>query len=532
MECDAGPTGEVAELPESVRAILVDLQAAVVASNLKELERLYMQELRRFPGLYNKMGQWPHVLLVETFYRQLGVDYLLTTTLYAEVYYRCMPLHNDMNSEWLERSYNTYMTLFDALVPEKGMPTPVMLPPQWIWDIMDNFMDHYEKIQRRRWTLLGPTANEENPLASNSSSLWTTPLILNVLSRLVYQSQVKTVLRGQWRILCSMAVTTWLSHSDSVAAECEAIPSCSELLGFYSVILLIRFYVSIGDYRAASRITEQNPCNTERLDMLVFSCHLQFMYYIGVAYLMTRRYSAALCTVLSPLTALSTQSCQDCSESYSEKIVCWIDRIYFLILLLMALYPTQSIHPCVVQHIQQRWPDVYYQLQCWDMEEYKAVFAKACPIFLPVAVTLNNTSTLHSPDDVDLSEPFRRQLNVFLRHVAQRACITRLTATTLASQNVTLSKLARLLGMNDDRESIDEVQAQLLMTKALINEEPSVLPALSKERIHVPFCGDIYIKLDTIYVVHGIDSYSVTTDRLLKQIKYTQEALHDITKLD
>lgn len=79
----------------------------------------------------------------------------------------------------------------------------------------------------------------------------------------------------------------------SAAGEFGAKP-LYRMLGYFSIIGLLRVHVLLGDYHLALSTMANIELNKKGLFARVTACHVTTYYYVGFAYMMMRRYSDAI----------------------------------------------------------------------------------------------------------------------------------------------------------------------------------------------------------------------------------------------
>jgi len=81
--------------------------------------------------------------------------------------------------------------------------------------------------------------------------------------------------------------------------ECDSPFVKSQLylmLGYFSMVGLLRMHCLLADYNLALKTVESIDLSKKGLFTRVFACHISVFYYVGWAYLMTRRYTDTIKT--------------------------------------------------------------------------------------------------------------------------------------------------------------------------------------------------------------------------------------------
>lgn len=120
---------------------------------------------------------------------------------------------------------------------------PLELPDQWLWELVDEFVYQFQSFTQFR-SRSRKSQDEIDMLASNNE-VWNVLLVLNVLHSFINKSNIKLQLE----------VTASGGDPDSVAGEFGR-HSLYKMLGYYSMIGLLRLHSLFGDYYLAIKVLE------------------------------------------------------------------------------------------------------------------------------------------------------------------------------------------------------------------------------------------------------------------------------------
>jgi translation initiation factor 3 subunit L len=170
------------------------------------------------------------------------------------------------------------------------------LPNQWLWDIIDEFIYQFQSFCHYRAKLHPPTSSPSSASSHHTSSavdislvqsrpdVWNVLNVLNVLYSLIQKSHINEQL------------TAAQSHGggrndmiEAVAGDYGARP-LYRMLGYFSLVGLVRVHVCLGDYAMALKTLEHVDLTKKGLFARVTACHVSTYYYVGFAYMMMRRY--------------------------------------------------------------------------------------------------------------------------------------------------------------------------------------------------------------------------------------------------
>jgi translation initiation factor 3 subunit L len=164
-----------------------------------------------------------------------------------------------------------------------------------------------------------------------------------------------------------------------------------KMLGYFSIIGLLRVHCLLGDYMLALKMMDNIVLNKKAMFARVTACHVTTFYYVGFAYMMMRRYADAIKAFSTILTFIQRTK-QYHSRSYQfDQIAKKGDQMYALLAICVALCPTrldESIH----SQLREKYGEQLFKMQKGD--EAAAVFEElwqyACPKFISAtAVNLN-----------------------------------------------------------------------------------------------------------------------------------------------
>ena len=112
-----------------------------------------------------------------------------------------------------------------------------------------------------------------------------------------------------------------------------------KMLGYFSIIGLLRVHCLLGDYNLALSYMSQIELHKRGLFARVTACHVTCYYYVGFAYMMMRRYHDAIkafCHIL--LFVQRTNQYHTRTYQY-DAIVKKTEQMYALVAMCVALSP-------------------------------------------------------------------------------------------------------------------------------------------------------------------------------------------------
>ncbi|KAG8267608.1 Eukaryotic translation initiation factor 3 subunit L [Homalodisca vitripennis] len=229
--------------------------------------------------------------------------------LYKELYYRHIyaRVSGGPSLEQRFRSFYNYCDLFNYILGFKA-PVPLELPDQWLWELVDEFVYQFQSFSQYRARLMN-NQDKDNELdcVKKNNDVWNVLGVLNVLHSLVDKSNIKR----QLEVFASGG------DPESVAGEFGR-HSLYKMLGYFSLVGLLRLHSMLGDYYQAIKVLENIELHKKSQYSNVPACQITTSYYVGFAYMMMRRYADAIRTFSSILLYIQRTKQLFQSRSYQN----------------------------------------------------------------------------------------------------------------------------------------------------------------------------------------------------------------------
>ncbi|CDI80959.1 eukaryotic translation initiation factor 3 subunit 6 interacting protein, putative [Eimeria acervulina] len=413
----------VAFEPE-VENFLRELYDKLYIRDADAIRRLYEVEYPAITEKYFAASPWPSVELVGDFYREYQRYHSLIMTLYKELYYRHLFLKCPELATWEHRrdSWNNYALLVEFLADTtcaKDRET-ITLPLQWLWDMLDEFVYQFQESSRwlqRKCKTLADSPDRKRLIAELEAR------VFELLQKTVQQSGIREQLQQQ--------------RSDPAAAK--AIETDLGLqLGYFALILQLKLHVQVGLFYAGVAAVKEMDLSPKAFYWRVPVAHYSFVFHLGFAYMMLRRYHDAIRLMSQALLALSRQRGQLAGSNTFQgaSMTRSADRMHVLLLLCSKLCGVKlddSIH----QTIKERHSDKYYRLQQDTEEAYCELFTWAAPRFI-------DPSAPPTYDDAAFERFVSGKSEI--RDVESRRRVNTINSFTKLYHNIPLAKLGRLMG--------------------------------------------------------------------------------------
>ncbi|KAJ2485840.1 hypothetical protein IWW37_005817 [Coemansia sp. RSA 2050] len=433
MQAQAG----VQSIPEQVRSFLGHLYANLQSDKARDLTYNYEIQFPKLSDKYYAKSSWPEPQYVAALVNDDGLFLIL----YRELYYRHIysRLHPSLETRF--RSFENYCDLFNHILNSDG-PTDLELPNQWLWDIVDEFIYQFQSFCTHR-SRLNKRSEEEIALLKENSQVWSTYSVLNVLYSLIQKSNISEQLRAQQQG----------GDAAKVAGEFGVRP-LYRMLGYFSIVGLVRVHCMLGDYTLALQTLENVELgNARALYTRVMACHVSVYYYVGFAYLMMGRYADATQAFVHILTfvARTRQYHQRQQVDAASKKA---EQMYALLAIAVSLSPVrvdENIHA----YMREKYGDQQHRIQRGGEEALDVIselYLFACPKFI--------TPNPPNYDVAEPAEPQAYQLRTFLREARLQLVVPTLRSFLKLYTTMGIDRLSSFLEMEPA-----ELKNQLMVYK-------------------------------------------------------------------
>ncbi|XP_015521936.1 eukaryotic translation initiation factor 3 subunit L [Neodiprion pinetum] len=414
------------QVPELVRKFLIYFRNCINEGVIFEVQTLYENSFPKLSEQFFDKQSWPD----ETDVAHIVDNDPVFLVLYKELYYRHIYARIPGGPTLEQRfgSFFNYCDLFNYILSAET-PVPLELPDQWLWELIDEFVYQFQCFAQYRARLLKKTPEEiENLNAHNN--IWSVLCILNVLHSLVDKSKIKSQLE----------VYASGGDPDSVAGSFGR-HSLYKMLGYFSLVGLLRLHSLLGDYYQAIKVLENVELYKKSAYSHVPACQISTAYYVGFAYMMMRRYADAIRTFSSILLYIQRTKQLFTSRSYqNDQINKQTEQMYHLLAICLVLHP-QCIDEVLQQALREKnYHEKMYKMQYGDLAEFEACFLYACPKFLSPCPPPPD-----APNEDYVKEAIKHQTQVFMDEVAQQKMLPTIRSYLKLYTTLPLSKLATFM---------------------------------------------------------------------------------------
>lgn len=277
----------VAKIPDVVKKFIPYFRSVINQGVIFEIQNLYENTWPKLSEEYYEKRSWPNEEEIAMFIDKDEVFKVL----YKELYFRHIHARIQGGPELEQRvaSFYNYCDFFN-LILSASTPVTLELPDIWLWELVDEFVYQFQNFSQYRARLNDKLEDEMEALCTQHSKVWNILCILNVLHSLVDMSNIKKQLE----------VAAAGGDPESVAGLFGS-HSFYKMLGYFSLIGLLRVHTLLGDYYQAIKVLEPIEIHKKSQYTHIPACQISTSYYVGFAYMMMRRYSDAIRTFSSIL---------------------------------------------------------------------------------------------------------------------------------------------------------------------------------------------------------------------------------------
>ena len=445
-------------IPDDVRSFLMCLHESIEAGNVYTIQDLYENLFPKLSETYFEKKEWPS----EKEVGELIDKDVLFLILYKELYYRHIHARIQGGPQFDQRvaSFYNYCEFFNHIFLVK--PQDLELPDIWLWELVDEFVYQFQNYTQYRARLTDKSNDEIEKLNNpDNTRVWNILCLLNVLHSLVDMSQIKQQLEAQAKG----------EDPDAVAGDYGRLP-LYKMLGYFSLVGLLRVHSLLGDYHLAIKILEPIDITRKSQYTHIPACQISTSYYVGFAYMMMRRYSDAIRTFTSILLYIQRTKQLYSSRSYqNDQINKQTEQMYHLLAICLVLHP-QCIDESIQQVLREKnYNDNMYKMQCGDLEVFRNFFMFACPKFVSPCPPAFEAQ---GGDDF-VKEALEHQAQIFMDEVKQQLELPTIRSYLKLYTTLPLTKLASFMykndsnGERDHERSVSKLSTQLLCFKHKMN---------------------------------------------------------------
>jgi len=333
----------------------------VRARSIYDIQEVYETTWHKLTERLFKNEPWPPASAVSE-----CVDDEMFVMLYKELYYRHVYAKLKPSTEDRIASWNNYVELFEVVLdPSIEIQDRLSLPSSWLWDMIDEFIYQYESFAHFRCKLKGKGEDDIAALKA-AGGVWETSNVLSFLHKLIARSDIVEHLNR----LESQGKNPQNEELDMV-----------QMLGYYSVIGLLRMHNLVGDYRLALKQLDPINISSRGAPGRVTACHITTYYYMGFAYMMGKRYMDAIKALSNILLYINRTKQYHTRSAAYDIIVKKNEQMFALLAILVSLCP-YKLEENLQNLLNEKYEDKIVRMGRGEVGVYEELFQFACPKFV------------------------------------------------------------------------------------------------------------------------------------------------------
>ncbi|KAK8939358.1 hypothetical protein KSP40_PGU016235 [Platanthera guangdongensis] len=281
---------------------------------------------------------------------------------------------------------------------------------------------------------------ESHPIPREEETAWNVYGVLNYLQALVEKSMIIQILEREKEGLEQFTATDGYDY--------EGGSNVLKMLGYYSMIGLLRVHCLLGDYHTGLKCLAPIDINEQGVYTIVIGSQISTIYHYGFANLMLRRYVEAIREFNKILLSiLKYKQFHQKSPQY-DQILKKNEQMYAMLAICVSLCPqTKLIDENVGAQLKEKYNDKMVKMQRFDDEAYAIydeLFSYACPKFITAsAPVLEEPLTNYNQD------AYRLQLKLFLYEVKQQQLLASVRSFLKLYSKITVAKLSTYMEVDE-----------------------------------------------------------------------------------
>lgn len=419
-------------VPDPVRTFVAHLYRHIRDKNVYEIHQMYEGGFHRLSDRMFRESPWPPVEAIAPFVDNDHVFCLL----YREMWFRHLYARLSPTGRQRVESWDNYCSLFGVVL--HGVVN-MQLPNQWLWDMVDEFVYQFQSYCQYRAKLMNKT-DEELQLLRQNDQAWNVYGVLNYLQALVEKSMIIRILEREKEGLEQFTATDGYDY--------EGGSNVLKMLGYYSMIGLLRVHCLLGDYHTGLKCLAPIDISQQGVYTIVIGSHISAIYHYGFANLMLRRYVDATREFNKILLyILKFKQYHEKSPQF-DQILKKNEQMYALLAICLSLCPqTKLIEENVSAQLKEKYGDKMLRMQRYDDEAYAVydeLFSYACPKFITPSAPVLEEPLVNRNQDA-----YRLQLKLFLLEVKQQQLLSGLRSYLKLYSTISIGKLATYMELDE-----------------------------------------------------------------------------------
>lgn len=217
------------------------------------------------------------------------------------------------------------------------------------------------------------------------------------------------------------------------------------MLGYFSLIGLLRVHCLLGDFSLALKTLDDIELNRKSMFARVMAAHFTTYYYVGFCYMMMRRYADAI-RMFSHILVYVSRTKNFQKNAQYDSMVKRNEQMYALVAICVAFNPTK-LDDIIHTALREKYGDQLVRLQRGGPESlplFEELFRSACPKFIsPTPPDFDNPAA-----NVD---PVEHHLSIFMQEVKANMFSPTVKSYLKLYTTMDLRKLAGFLDVEPEK---------------------------------------------------------------------------------
>ncbi|KAM3351899.1 hypothetical protein ACQJBY_023646 [Aegilops geniculata] len=420
-------------IPDSVKSFVSDLYRSIRGGDVVGTDKLYEGDFRRLSARVYRDAPWPPAKAVAPYCDDDHVFLLLYSELTSRHAHARLP---GLALTRLADSWDTYCSLFTVVLQNV---LTMQLPNQWLWDMVDGFVSQFQRFCEYR-TKLEDKTEEEIGLLKRFDQAWSVYGVFNYLKALVENSMIREILEREKQGLEQFTMMNGYEHKQGGS-------NVLKMLGYYSMIGLLRVHCLIGDYHTGLRCLLPIDIGQQGVYTTVTGSYISTIYYYGFANFMMRRYADVIHQFNKILLyILKYKQYHEKSPQY-DFVLKKNEQMYALLAICLSLCPQNNL---VAEDVSTELKGKYgtemeKMLRGDGQAHYDELFSLACPKFIAAWPPVLKEPFTNYNQDV-----YRLQLKLFLDEVKQQLFLGDIRSFLKVFSVITIGRLAQHMRLDEN----------------------------------------------------------------------------------
>jgi len=467
-------------------------------------------DYQRLTERYYKQIPWPTADQIAPLVDPADESFLV---LYKELYFRHFHLFLQPSVDDRIDSFQNYIDLFNIILGLNVDSPELELPIGWMWDIFDEFIYQFQSFHQFR-TRTKELTKDEIQLLKRHEHVFSGQTVIRYLHALVKRSGITPTKLSSTNGDKSEKKEEGGKEKDSKdekkdEKEEAVVAPFIKMLAQFSLIGLCRVNSLLGDYTSALKVLETIDLNNKRSPFFqVPSAHFTLYYYMGLSYLMLRRYVDAI----KSLSTFINRSDDGVPRPLNKRV----DQMHGLLAVAISLAP-QRLNENLQNALRDKFGDKIQRMQRGEIAIYEEMLNYSLPKFISDA-TPNFAQENNSDQDAQ-----RLQLKILMQDIKQRQNLPEIYSYLKLCTVVGLPKLAAFL--KTDEDTLNQMLVNLKHKTRNLRWRAGGGPASGKyvSSAEVDFC----VIKDLVHVAEykAARRYG---EFFIRQILRLEDSIHDI----